>query len=70
MQRVASQAPPPPPATVGVSAVAIDAGQGFELLDETNTAYYIRTSDNREGYVSKSALERLPILPGDEVNAV
>ena len=70
MQRVASQAPPPPPTTGGASAVALNAGQGFELLDETNAAYYIRTSDNREGYVSKSALERLPILPGDEVNAV
>ena len=70
MQRVASQAPPPPPTTGGASALALNAGQGFELLDETNTAYYIRTSDNREGYVSKSALERLPILPGDEVNAV
>ena len=70
MQRAAAQAPAPPPAAVGSSASAINAGQVFELLDETSTSYYVRTSDNREGYVSKSALERLPILPGDEVNTV
>ena len=70
MQRAAAQAPAPPPSIAGSSGAAINAGQVFELLDETATTYYVRTSDNREGYVSKSALERLPILPGDEVNAV
>ena len=70
LRRAADQAPAPPPPTVVSSGAAIAAGQVFELLDETATAYYLRTSDNREGYVSKSALERLPILPGDEVNAV
>ena len=70
MQRAAAQAPAPPPGAAGAQAAAINAGQGFELLDETSTSYYLRTSDNREGYVSKSALERLPILPGDEVNTV
>ena len=70
MQRAAAQAPAPLAGAVGASAAAINAGQGFELLDETGSSYYVRTSDNREGYVSKSALERLPILPGDEVNAV
>ena len=70
MQRAAAQAPAPVPGAVGSYSVVIDAGQGFELLDETGNSYYVRTSDNREGYVSKSALDRLPILPGDEVNAV
>ena len=70
VQRAAAQAPAPIPGAVETSAAAINAGQGFELLEETSTSYYLRTSDNREGYVSKSALERLPILPGDEVNSV
>lgn len=70
MQRAAAQAPAPPPSITGSSGAVIDAGQVFELLDETATSYYVRTSNNREGYVSKSALERLPILPGDEVNTV
>ena len=71
METVASQVPAPTSAVSGATAgAAIAAGQGFEVLDETNTSYYVRTADNREGYVSKSALQRLPILPGDEVNAV
>ena len=71
MQRAASQAPIPPPGAIGsTGSAAIAPGQGFEILDETNSSYYVRTSDNREGYVSKSVLEMIPILPGDEVNAV
>ena len=46
---------------------AISQGQGFELLNETTSSYMVRTSENVIGYVSKSALHWLPILPGDEV---
>ena len=71
MERAASQAPAPPPGAIGsTGSAAIPPGQGFEILDETNSSYYVRTSDNREGYVSKSVLEMIPILPGDEVDAV
>ena len=42
-------------------------GQGIELLAESESAYFVRTSANVEGYVEKSALLRQPILPGDEV---
>ena len=62
--------PAPPPVTRATGSAAIAAGQGFEVLSETDTSYYVRTADNRLGYVSRSALQRLPILPGDEVNAV
>ena len=49
---------------------AIIQGQGFELINETSSSYLVRTSENVVGHVSKSALLRLPILPGDEVIAV
>ncbi len=69
MMRAASQT-----TTHGVSvaprADSMAQGQGFELLSETNASYLIRTLENSVGYVSKSALKRLPILPGDEVNVV
>ena len=71
METAATQVYVPPSPTAGaVGGTAIAAGQGFEVLEETNTSYYVRTADNRMGYVSKSALQRLPILPGDEVNTV
>ena len=46
---------------------AITPGQGFEIISEANSSYMVRTSENVVGYVSKTALEWLPILPGDEV---
>ncbi len=46
---------------------AITQGQGFELINETNSSYLVRTSENHVGLVPKSALQWLPILPGDEV---
>ncbi len=62
--------------TVGSQAVsasaqtdAVTAGQGFELLSETASSYLVRTSENVVGYVSRTALVWLPILPGDEVVA-
>ncbi len=71
MERVATEVSVPPPPVSGVAAPnAIAAGQGFEILEETGTSFHVRTADNRIGYVSKSNLQRLPILPGDEVNAV
>ncbi len=71
MERVATEVSVPPPPVSGLAAPhAIAAGQGFEILEETGTSYYVRTADNRIGYVSKSNLQRLPILPDDEVNAV
>ncbi len=48
----------------------IAPGQAFELLGENDFAYLVRTSDELEGYVAKSALGWQPILPGDEVGAV
>ena len=48
---------------------AITQGQAFEIISDANSSYLVRTSDNTFGYVSKSALVWLPILPGDEVVA-
>jgi hypothetical protein len=48
---------------------AITQGQAFEIISDANSSYLVRTSDNTIGYVSKSALVWLPILPGDEVVA-
>ena len=45
----------------------IPAGQGIEVLDESEDTYYVRTAQNLLGYVHKSDLSRRPILPGDEV---
>ena len=65
MLRARSQASPPVVAATGGSR-AIAPGQAFELLGENDSAYLVRTSDDLEGYVAKSALGWQPILPGDE----
>ena len=58
-------------ATPGPSAPtrldAVTQGQGFEVLSETASAYLVRTSENVVGFVPRTALVWLPILPGDEV---
>ena len=46
---------------------AVTQGQGFEVLSETASAYLVRTSENVVGFVPRTALVWLPILPGDEV---
>ncbi len=67
----ASRLPVYSTSSVNAPAVApsgtIAKGQGFELLDENDHAYFVRTSENVVGYVYKSAIRRQPILPGDEV---
>ena len=67
LMRASSRVPAASVSGVATS-LAIVPGQGFELLQETDHSYFVRTSENVEGYVSKSALRRLPILPGDEVD--
>ncbi len=44
-------------------------GQGIEFLDESGHTYIVRTSENVEGHLYKSALLRQPVLPDDEVKA-
>ena len=66
MQRASTQAAAQG-ATASPRLDALAPGQGFELLNETEHSYLVRTSENVIGYVSKTALVRLPILPGDEV---
>lgn len=67
MTRASAQDPAGGLSPVG-SSLSVAPGQGFELLQETDNSYLVRTSENIEGYVSKSALHKLPILPGDEVD--
>ena len=69
LARASTQASPPVIASPRVSRV-IAPGQAFELVGENDFAYLVRTSDEMEGYVAKSALGWQPILPGDEVGAV
>ena len=58
-----------PAASLGPTAV-IAPGQGFEVLRDGGGTLLVRTGGNLEGYVRKSGLEILPILPGDEVNRI
>ena len=68
MRRARSQVTAPAVAPASASRV-IAPGQAFELLGENDFAYLVRTSDNLEGYVAKSALGWQPILPEDEAGA-
>ena len=50
---------------VGLVA-AIAAGQAVEILSESDAALFVRTPQGNQGYVSRQALQRQPILPRDE----
>ena len=50
-------------------AGSLSPGQGVEILGETERAYILRTADGGEAQVLKSQFRRLPILPGDDIEA-
>lgn len=52
-------------AALGPSAV-ISSGQSFEVLRDQTNSILVRTGNNVEGFIHKSALQLQPILPGDE----
>ena len=57
------------PTTGETRAGSLAASQGVEILRETERVYLVRTAGGEEGQVLKSQFRRLPILPGDEVEA-
>ncbi len=49
-------------------AGVIAAGEGFEILNEAERSFLVRTANGVETNIIKAQLERQAILPGDEVN--
>ena len=47
----------------------ITAGQGLEIIAETERAYVVRTATVFQTQIFKSSLRRQPVLPGDEIEA-
>ena len=50
-------------------AGSLAIGEGVEILMEMERVYLVRTAGGREAQVLKSQFRRLPILPGDDVEA-
>ena len=44
----------------------LNVGEGMEIIREDEAAYFVRSSSGIEGFVSKEAILREPILPNDK----
>ena len=57
------------PTVAEARAGSLAVGQSVEILGETERSYLVRTAGGEEAQVLKSQFRRLPILPGDDVEA-